>query len=88
MQLVLLKPTIPLTNPKHGRPRRGSRLVRQAAANTRLAAAHPVVIGVRRVGEILFVPDMTVDLYEKWLGFLAIVSSGAACSRWRRSAPI
>ena len=43
-----------------------------------LAAAHPVVIGKRRVGDILFVPDLTPDLNEKWLGFLAIVLSGSA----------
>lgn len=43
-----------------------------------LAAAHPVVIGERRVGDILFVPDLTPDLNEKWLGFLAIVLSGSA----------
>ena len=42
-----------------------------------LAAAHPVVIGERRVGDILFVPDLTPDLREKWLGFLAIVLSGS-----------
>jgi two-component system, NarL family, sensor histidine kinase UhpB len=43
-----------------------------------LATAHPVVIGERRVGDILFVPDLTPDLQEKWLGFLAIVLSGSA----------
>ena len=43
-----------------------------------IAAAHPVVIGERHVGDILFVPDLTPDLNEKWLGFLAIVLSGSA----------
>jgi two-component system, NarL family, sensor histidine kinase UhpB len=43
-----------------------------------IAAAHPVMIGEHRVGDILFVPDLTPDLEEKWLGFLAIVLSGSA----------
>jgi len=43
-----------------------------------IATAHPVVVGERRVGDILFVPDLTPDLQEKWLGFLAIVLSGSA----------
>ena len=43
-----------------------------------IAAAHPVMIGERHVGDILFVPDLTPDLNEKWLGFLAIVLSGTA----------
>jgi two-component system, NarL family, sensor histidine kinase UhpB len=43
-----------------------------------LATAHPVIIGERHVGDILFVPDLTPDLNEKWLGFLAIFLSGSA----------
>jgi two-component system, NarL family, sensor histidine kinase UhpB len=43
-----------------------------------IAAAHPIVVGQRHVGDILFVPDLTPDLNEKWLGFLAIVLSGSA----------
>src|SRR6201996_1524026 len=43
-----------------------------------LATAHPITIGQKRVGDILFVPDLTPDLNEKWLGFLAIVLSGSA----------
>jgi two-component system, NarL family, sensor histidine kinase UhpB len=43
-----------------------------------LAAAHPIIIGEKHVGDILFVPDLTPDLQEKWLGFLAIVLSGSA----------
>lgn len=42
-----------------------------------IAKAHPVIIGEQRVGDILFVPDLTPDLREKWLGFLAIVLSGS-----------
>jgi two-component system, NarL family, sensor histidine kinase UhpB len=43
-----------------------------------IAAAHPIIIGQAHVGDILFVPDLTPDLLEKWLGFLAIVLSGSA----------
>ena len=43
-----------------------------------IATIHPIVIGGKRVGDILFVPDLTPDLNEKWLGFLAIVLSGTA----------
>lgn len=43
-----------------------------------IAAAHPIDIGQKHVGDILFVPDLTPDLNEKWLGFLAIVFSGSA----------
>jgi len=42
-----------------------------------IAAAHPITIGKQHVGDILFVPDLTPDLLEKWLGFWAIVSSGS-----------
>jgi two-component system, NarL family, sensor histidine kinase UhpB len=43
-----------------------------------IATAHPISIGKTHVGDILFVPDLTPDLLEKWLGFLAIVLSGSA----------
>jgi two-component system, NarL family, sensor histidine kinase UhpB len=43
-----------------------------------IASAHPVIIGQRRVGDIIFAPDLSADLLEKWLGFLAIVLSGSA----------
>ena len=39
-------------------------------------AAFPVVIEGRRVGDIVFAPDMSADIYEKWIGFLAIACSG------------
>ncbi|WP_334489338.1 MULTISPECIES: histidine kinase [Bradyrhizobium] len=39
-------------------------------------ATFPVTIEGRQVGDIVFVPDMTADIYEKWIGFLAIVCSG------------
>jgi two-component system, NarL family, sensor histidine kinase UhpB len=43
-----------------------------------LSTAHPIIVGEKHVGDILFVPDLTPDLNEKWLGFLAIVLSGSA----------
>jgi two-component system, NarL family, sensor histidine kinase UhpB len=39
-------------------------------------AAFPVTIEGRQVGDIVFAPDMSADIYEKWIGFLAIVCSG------------
>jgi two-component system sensor histidine kinase UhpB len=43
-----------------------------------LARHTPIMIRGERVGELVFEPDMAADLYEKWIGFLAIVASGAA----------
>jgi two-component system sensor histidine kinase UhpB len=43
-----------------------------------LARHTPILIRGERVGELVFEPDMGADLYEKWIGFLAIVASGAA----------
>ncbi|WFU72142.1 histidine kinase [Bradyrhizobium sp. CB2312] len=37
-------------------------------------AASPVIIDGRRVGDIVFVPDLSADLFEKWIGFLALTS--------------
>jgi two-component system sensor histidine kinase UhpB len=38
--------------------------------------AYPVMIEGRQVGDIVFAPDMSADVYEKWIGFLAIACSG------------
>jgi two-component system sensor histidine kinase UhpB len=43
-----------------------------------LARRTPILIRGERVGELVFEPDLVADLYEKWIGFLAIVASGAA----------
>ena len=34
--------------------------------------AAPVVIKGKHVGDILFLPDLSADLFEKWIGFLAL----------------
>ena len=36
----------------------------------------PVMIEGKQVGDIVFAPDMSADVYEKWVGFLAIACSG------------
>ena len=36
-------------------------------------AAFPVTIKDKQVGEIVFSPDISADIYEKWIGFLALV---------------
>lgn len=41
-------------------------------------AAFPVMIDGRRVGDIVFLQDMTADLFEKWVGFLALAGLLAA----------
>jgi len=43
-----------------------------------ISAAFPVKIDGKQVGDILFSPDLTADIYEKWIGFLALVSSAIA----------
>jgi two-component system sensor histidine kinase UhpB len=40
--------------------------------------AFPVAIAGKQVGDIIVAPDMSADLYEKWIGFLAITCS-AVC---------
>jgi signal transduction histidine kinase len=42
-----------------------------------LGAAYPVRIGTTHVGDVVFNPDLSADIFEKWIGFLAIVSSGS-----------
>ena len=41
-------------------------------------AVFPVTIEGRQVCDVVFAPDMTADLQEKWIGFLAIACSGVA----------
>jgi two-component system sensor histidine kinase UhpB len=42
-----------------------------------IGASFPVMIGADHVADIVFSPDLSADLYEKWIGFLAIAVSGA-----------
>jgi signal transduction histidine kinase len=39
-----------------------------------LDAASPVIIDGRHIGDIVFMPDISADLFEKWIGFLALTS--------------
>ena len=41
-------------------------------------ASFPVTIGGKPVGDMVFSPDISADIYEKWIGFLALASSGIA----------
>jgi two-component system sensor histidine kinase UhpB len=43
----------------------------------RLSAAYSVRIGTAHAGDIVFNPDLSADIFEKWIGFLAIVSFGS-----------
>ena len=40
------------------------------------STAFPVMIDGKQIGDIVFAPDMSADIYEKWIGFLAIACSG------------
>jgi two-component system sensor histidine kinase UhpB len=42
-----------------------------------IGESFPVLIGDHHVADIVFAPDLSADLYEKWIGFLAIAVSGA-----------
>ncbi|AWL98966.1 ATP-binding protein [Bradyrhizobium amphicarpaeae] len=41
-------------------------------------SASPVVIDGKHVGNLVFLPDLSADLFEKWIGFLALASLVAA----------
>jgi two-component system sensor histidine kinase UhpB len=41
-----------------------------------IGASFPVMIGGSHVGDIVFAPDLSADIFEKWIGFLAITVSG------------
>lgn len=41
-----------------------------------IGASFPVTIEGEQVGDIVFSPDISADIYEKWVGFLVLVSSG------------
>jgi two-component system sensor histidine kinase UhpB len=43
-----------------------------------IGSAYPVSIGATHVGDIIFAPDLSADVLEKWVGFLTIVLSGSA----------
>jgi two-component system, NarL family, sensor histidine kinase UhpB len=42
-----------------------------------LGAVYPITIAGKRVGDIIFSPDISADVFEKWVGFVAIAVSGA-----------
>jgi two-component system sensor histidine kinase UhpB len=43
-----------------------------------IGAANPITIEGKHVGDIVFAPDLSADVFEKWIGFLAIIFSGSA----------
>jgi two-component system sensor histidine kinase UhpB len=40
-----------------------------------VGAAFPVTLKGKQVGEIVFSPDLSAQIYEKWIGFLALIST-------------
>jgi two-component system sensor histidine kinase UhpB len=43
-----------------------------------IGASFPITIADKHVGDIVFAPDLSADVFEKWIGFLAIACSAAA----------
>jgi two-component system sensor histidine kinase UhpB len=41
-----------------------------------IGASFPIMIEANHVGDIVFSPDISADVFEKWIGFLAIACSG------------
>ncbi|WP_454633098.1 histidine kinase [Bradyrhizobium cenepequi] len=41
-------------------------------------ASFPVRIEGKQVGELIFMPDLSADIFEKWIGFVAIAFSAVA----------
>lgn len=66
----------PAPSPKDGQ--RGPHGVPQWFADLiavpEMDAAAPVLIDGERVGDIVFMPDLSADVFEKWIGFLALTS--------------
>jgi two-component system sensor histidine kinase UhpB len=65
-------------NPAAGRTRRAPAWFVHVLALPDPARHTPIMIRGERVGELVFEPDMAADIYEKWIGFLAIVAAGVA----------
>jgi two-component system sensor histidine kinase UhpB len=42
-----------------------------------IGRSYPVSIGSLHAGDILFSPDLSADVFEKWIGFMTIVLSGS-----------
>jgi len=42
-----------------------------------LTKSYPVNVGAAHAGDIAFVPDLSADIWEKWMGFVAILSTGS-----------
>jgi two-component system sensor histidine kinase UhpB len=43
-----------------------------------VGTSYPIMIGQDHVGDIVFSPDISAEIFEKWVGFLAIAVSGIA----------
>jgi two-component system sensor histidine kinase UhpB len=43
-----------------------------------LAQHNPILVQGRRVGDLIFEPDLSAQIYEKWIGFLSLLASSVA----------
>jgi two-component system sensor histidine kinase UhpB len=67
-------PPIEVQTPPRRVPRWFAELIGARATGT----SFPVTVGEKRVGDIVFVPDLSADLFEKWIVFLAMACSAIA----------
>jgi two-component system, NarL family, sensor histidine kinase UhpB len=67
-------PPIEVQTPPGRVPRWFVELIGAPATGT----SFPVTVGEKRVGDIVFVPDLSADLFEKWIVFLAMACSAIA----------
>jgi two-component system, NarL family, sensor histidine kinase UhpB len=67
-----------------GQPRISARLGRvpewfvELLGMPEIGTSFPVMVEAEHVGDIVFSPDISADVFEKWIGFLAIAFSGFA----------
>ena len=67
-------PPIEVQTPPGRVPRWFVELIGAPATGT----SFPVTVGEKRVGDIVFVPDLSADLFETWIVFLAMACSAIA----------
>lgn len=43
--------------------------------SSEIVEQHPIMIGDTRVGDLIYDPDISADIFEKWIGFLALTTA-------------
>ncbi len=47
-----------------------------------LAQTHSGPNPDRRAGDLVFEPDLSAQVYEKWIGFLSLLAASIVMARW------